>query len=364
MLFVRVPLLGLRNCFALSSDGSGEDGPRDDEREPPPSGQRRAASARREHERRGEQRDEPDDPAEAQDRERRGARDSEGQDAARGSEVVGERRSDGSDQAQGPCRRDLLDPAPKAVTEEERGLARDGRREGAQRAGAQDRRDERVEGRREQRRQVRHVGLKEPGRVLPGERVADSERKKRADRIPAGEVEGEGRLIRGPREAAEVAPVLHDPVGDREPGRSVVELDVAGERRLPRQDHGGGVEREHPGRGGGGPAVDRSTAPPRKRQGEAEGRERDDERHRELGRRVGESREVGRDHDERQARRRDDRARQPDARDDLEQQTAPEGDERQDEREQDPAGEHRHRLSSRERRPAGRARAGTLSGSA
>jgi hypothetical protein len=191
--------------------------------------------------------------------------------------------------------------------------------------------------------------------------VAEAERQERADRIPAGEVERERRLVRRARETAEVTAVLHDPVRDRKPGRGVVQLDVTGEGCLARQDDGRGEERKRPARGGDRPPVDRSSSPPGKRQRDAQRRERHDEGNRELGCPIAQRREVDRDHDHRQACRGHDRTGKPYARDDLEQQAAPGRDEQEDEREADPAGEKRHRPSSRAQRRAG---PGALSGSA
>ena len=129
----------------------------------------------------------------------------------------------------------LLDPAPERVPEQDRRLCRDERREGAQRPRARSLRPARRRARapaapREtsgtaetaRRRRTKGAGGRCRAAAAAGG-VADRERGRESPLV--------GRRL----QAGKAAPVLHHPVGHREVGRGVVELDVAGERRCVRR---------------------------------------------------------------------------------------------------------------------------------
>ena len=68
---------------------------------------------------------------------------------------------------------------------------------------------------------------------------------KAPDRVADAEVDVERRLVGRRREPAQVAAVLHQPVGHRQPRGGVVELDVAGERRVTREHDRGREDGVH-----------------------------------------------------------------------------------------------------------------------
>ena len=125
------------------------------------------------------------------------------------------------------------------------------RRRGDSTSGA----GERPEPERENRGQPRHVRLDQPGDVGADDRPSDAERQEGADRVSVGEVERQRRLVARRCQAVEVAPMLHHPVGQRHPGRRVVEPDVAGERRLAGEDDRRRVDGVGAGRGEQRPAA-------------------------------------------------------------------------------------------------------------
>ena len=131
--------------------------------------------------------------------------------------------------------------------------------------------------------------------------------------------------------------MFHDAVGHREVRRGVVELDVAGEGRLAREDDGRGEDGED-GEGGAQRPQVGPAAPDRPEQ-QSRDREPGRERRRQLGRRVGQRRELAGEDDERQPERKHERSRQALAGGQLDQPSAAEREPRQDEREDDPGDE-------------------------
>ncbi len=71
--------------------------------------------------------------------------------------------------------------------------------------------------------------------------MAEAEREERAERVADDEVGGQRRLVGGRREAGDRVPVGERAVDEREPGRGVVELDVAGPGGHAREHDGGRV---------------------------------------------------------------------------------------------------------------------------
>ena len=136
--------------------------------------------------------------------------------------------------------------------------------------------------------------------------------------------------------------MFHHAVGHREVRRGVVELDVAGEGRLAREDDGRGEDCEDCECGAERPQV-RTAAPDRPEQ-QSRDREPGRERRRQLGRRVGQRRELAGEDDERQPEREHERSRQALARGQLDQPSAAEREPREDERENDPGDEQGQRL--------------------
>ena len=81
-------------------------------------------------------------------------------------------------------------------------------------------------------RRDRHRGLEGEGDVLAGDLRHHCHRHEAADRVAAAQVVVEHLLVGRGCQVAEPAAVLEDVGGDRQPGRVVVELDVAGPGRF------------------------------------------------------------------------------------------------------------------------------------
>ena len=134
-------------------------------------------------------------------------------------------------------RRLLLDTAPQRVAVEDRGLRGHEDGERAQRRRLDEPGRDRVQGQREQCAEERDVGLEQPGGVGSQELVHHPERREGADRIAVlDEVDVEHRLVRRGCEPGDAAAVLEQAVGEAQPRRGVVELDVARERRAAREE--------------------------------------------------------------------------------------------------------------------------------
>ena len=143
----------------------------------------------------------------------------------------GERGNENDERRDG----ELLDAAPQRVAVQERGLRADERDKRTKEAASEKRRDERVHRQRDHRGHEGDVRLEEPGCVLACQFVPDAERQHRSDRIPGPEVDAQERRVGGRREPGQAAAVRHRVVDEGKPGRRVVERDVAGEGRAPRQ---------------------------------------------------------------------------------------------------------------------------------
>ena len=130
----------------------------------------------------------------------------------------------------------LLDPTPHRVGEEGCRLRCEEDHPRAQGHLDAQSRGELPERQRREAGQQRQIGLEDPGQLTAGELGTDAEGDEGRDRVPAGDVEVERRLVARRRQVGDVAAVLHQTIGDRKPGRGVVELDVAGEGRLAGED--------------------------------------------------------------------------------------------------------------------------------
>jgi hypothetical protein len=128
--------------------------------------------------------------------------------------------------------------------------------------------------------------------------------------------------------------VRHHPVGHREVGRGVVELDVAAEGRATRDDDRRGEDGEDPGSGRCRPPL-RRAAPGRDEQ-EPGSSERDDERPGELRGRPGERGELPGQNYDRQADWEEERARKPLAGDRFDQPSAAKREAPEQERKREP----------------------------
>ena len=94
--------------------------------------------------------------------------------------------------------------------------------------------------------------------------------------------------------------MVEQPVGEGQPGRRVVQLDVPRERRATREEHGGAERGVHGRRASGRPSI-LPVRPPRQRETEARHRQRDDERRRQVCRPRARRGEERGDHDRREA---------------------------------------------------------------
>ena len=142
------------------------------------------------------------------------------------------RDGEGREQRDQRHRDELLDRAPERVAVEERRLDGD---EDDDRAGpvpADEPGEERLEAEGEHRGLEGEVRLECPQLVDAREPGPDSEGEHRADRVAGLADVGGQRAPVGRRRQVDRATVLEDVIADREPGGGVVELDVAGERRL------------------------------------------------------------------------------------------------------------------------------------
>ena len=140
------------------------------------------------------------------------------------------------EQREEPGSGELLDPAPERVAEQDRRLCRDEGGECSHRPQRDERLEQRVQRERQHRGEERDVRLEDPGEVVADEGVPDPDRHQDARRVADPERRRQRRLVGRRREPGEVARVFHHAVGHREVRRGVVELDVAGEGRLARQD--------------------------------------------------------------------------------------------------------------------------------
>ena len=163
---------------------------------------------------------------------------------------------------------DLLDAAPEDVAEQQRRLCRDHRERRPQPARVDHALEQRVERQRQEHRHERQVRLVEPGDVVGQQLMPDAQRHQRAGRVAERERRRQRRLVGRGREPGEAAAVLHHAIGHREVRGGVVELDVAGEGRLPGEDDRRGEHGERRHRGGNR----REARPPSPRQRRAAGR--------------------------------------------------------------------------------------------
>ena len=241
------------------------------------------------------------------------------------------------DERDQPRAGNLLHAAPEDVAEQHRRLGRDHRERRPQPARVDHPLEQRVERQREQHRHERQVRLVEPGDVVGQQLVPDAQRHQRAGRVAERDGRRQRRLVGRGCEPGEGAPVLHHAIGHREVGRGVVELDVAGEGRLPGEDDRRREDGERPGSGG---QRGKARQPaPRQREQQPDHREDHHERPRQLRRRVVQRRELRREHDEREARREHERPREPFAGQELEQPPAAEREAPEQERVRDPGDE-------------------------
>ncbi len=192
------------------------------------------ARAEEHHRKRRESR-EPDHPDDREDVEHRRTREGHRERVAEPSLLTGKGRDERREQRQEQRRGHLLDPAPECVAEEQRRLCAEECGRGAERPAPHERLGQCVERQGEHRGEKRDLRLEEPGGVDAGQLVADPEGQECAERVPTAEVIVEDGLVGRGRELREVAPVHHRVVGEREPGRGVVERDVARECGAPRE---------------------------------------------------------------------------------------------------------------------------------
>jgi hypothetical protein len=221
---------------------------------------------------------------------------------------------------------------------------------GTQRRRAHQRRRQRPEAERQQRRGEGDVGLDQPGGVARGQRDTHPEGDEGTDRVALAEVEVEGRLVARAREAVEVAPVIHDPVGERKPGRRVVELDEAGDGGLAGEHDRRCVDGEDNRGRDQAPGLERRRAAA-KPEDEAPDRGRDDQRGRQAGGNVGERQELAGDDDRGEAEHRDQRRRQPAGSDPVDEQPAT-GRERQHQQREQKPGDQQVQLPPRRYNPS------------
>jgi hypothetical protein len=135
--------------------------------------------------------------------------------------------------------------------------------------------------------------------------------------------------------------VLHHTVGQRHPGRRVVELDVPGKRRVPRQHDRRRVDREN-GHGGDHRPPGDSAVEQRPREPVPDHRERDGHRREGLGERAVERQELPDDDDEREPGRRQEDAGQVDPGDPFDQEATADAERREDERKDEPGDQQCH----------------------
>ena len=179
--------------------------------------------------------------------------------------------------------------------------------------------------------------------------VADPERRERSDGIAelvpvVVEIELEGRR----RKSADGASVLEQAIGEVQPGGRVVERDVAGERGAAGENHGRPVDEVRADGGPCRPPV-RAEVPPGKGEAEPCDRERDDERGRELRRRIVGRRDECDDDDQAEARREQQDSLERAPADSLQEEAAAERQQPEDEREDEPRDKQTHLRAGRER---------------
>lgn len=192
------------------------------------------------------------------------------------------------------------------------------------------------EGEGHQRGHEGEVGLEEPGRIGEGQLGGDRERDEGAYGVAGGEVDLDGGLVARGCEALEGAAVFEDVVGEGEPGRDVVELDVADEGGVTGEDYRQAEDDQDTDRGEPGPRPVPSPAPPGIGEEEAGQREGQDERGGETGERRRERGQTA-DRDQGPEAERDAEGQwETTAGDRLDQQAEPGREEAEDEREDDP----------------------------
>ena len=244
---------------------------------------------------------------------------------------------------------ELLHPAPERVPVEERRSARRRRDERTEGWRADDASDELVQHEREKAREEREVRLPRPGRIDVHE-PRHAERQEAAERVAVAQPERQHRLVARRRQARDARPVRERVVEHPEPRGGVVQLHVAGERRLARRDDRRGVRGVCRGPGACRPRLE-SPAQACISDSESGDREGDHERHGELGRRIGHGREAHEDHRGREAGGRQQGQRKGTSRQCLECETASERHGQEHDREDDPGDdERRHQLLRADRR--------------
>ncbi len=298
-------------------------------------------AAPREHRQHGQHRRQPDQAAEAEHADQGGGgQGKQGGVTARGSGAHrGRRQRHG--QGYAGRRPHLLHPAPERVAEEQGRLSGDEGGEGAQAGAAQHPAEDLPEAQREHRGEKADVGLEDPGQISADQLLGRAEGNEDADRVTAGEVEVERRAVGGGFEAGEAATVLHHPVGHREPGGRVVELDEAGEGRMAgEQDRRS--EEEEDGKGDGRRPERGTAEAPGQGEAGAEDREDDQDRHGQLGRRVAPGGELADEDHSRQAGRRHQCTGQAAAAEDVDQEAEADAERQQDEGEDRPGRKEAH----------------------
>ena len=149
--------------------------------------------------------------------------------------------------------------------------------------------------------------------------------------------------------------MVEQPVGEGQPGRRVVQLDVPRERRAAREEHGG-AERGVDGRRASGRPSIPLFGPPGQRETEARHCQPDDERRRQVCRPRARRGEERGDHDRREAEWEHELALHTAAGCSLDEQAATERQNAEDKRENQPGNEEAHRIGA-SRRPETRKRA-------
>jgi len=214
--------------------------------------------------------------------------------------------------------------------------------------------DERVEAEREHRRKEGQVRLEDPRGIGADQPRAHTERQQCSGRIALSEVDRQRRLVGRRVEPVQLAAVLEHPIREGEKGRSVVELDVAGKRRLAgRKDRrSDGDERdEGAARGVRVDPAESAEAEPEAKHGES-----DEHRHRELRGPTRRRCEARNDRHHHEPDRHKERPRNAAPGGSLEDERTPEGDGSEGEREPDPGEKQRHGLLFSEPRRYGTGR--------
>ena len=236
--------------------------------------------------------EQPHHSGRAENREQRGRGEGGGERRPHARPLTDRRDEQGAEEGDHRHRGELLDSAPERIGHEQSRLSSEKGDECPERSGGDQGRTNGVDRESEHGAGERERRLEQPRDVLSGQLAAEAERHERPEWIAGPEVVGEHLLVRRGGQPGERAAVIHHPIGERQPRRGVVERDVAGERRLPGEDDRGGVDSEDRDRDSDRPRVERpaSCAKP-----EADDRERDRERCRELGGRSSHGDETGLD---------------------------------------------------------------------